>query len=102
MGKGAIVVSLRSKGLVSFNRGTLFDFKYHAVALATEVHGTLWLSWSAEDGLSCNIGSHGILHYCTQAVDIIISFILTFFHLSWGSLLSLIITIVIVSVDLSR
>ena len=49
MGKGAIVVSLRSKGLGSLNRVTLFDFKFHAVAIVTEVHAwylQTWLSWS--------------------------------------------------------
>ena len=54
----------------------------------------------SEDDLSCALAHMGC--HTMQAVDLVISFILTFFHLSWASWLSLIITIVIVSVDLSR
>ncbi|EFJ40885.1 hypothetical protein VOLCADRAFT_99269 [Volvox carteri f. nagariensis] len=55
MAKGTIVVSLRSKGLPSFTRSIIFDFRYQAVQLATEfldlffafVVSIACLSWSA-------------------------------------------------------
>ncbi|GAX84418.1 hypothetical protein CEUSTIGMA_g11839.t1 [Chlamydomonas eustigma] len=68
MATKSIVVSLRSKGLASLNRAQLLDFKHHIVSFSTEV------------------------------LDVIVSFILTFFHLSWSSWLSLIETIIITGV----
>ncbi|GIL60121.1 hypothetical protein Vafri_14769 [Volvox africanus] len=55
MAKGTIVVSLRSKGLPSFTRSIVFDFRYQAVQFATEfldlffafIVSVACLSWSA-------------------------------------------------------
>ncbi|GLC51753.1 hypothetical protein PLESTB_000544200 [Pleodorina starrii] len=55
MAKGTIVVSLRSKGLPSFTRSTIFDFRHQLVQFATEfldlffafVVSIACLSWSA-------------------------------------------------------
>ncbi|GLI70741.1 hypothetical protein VaNZ11_015766 [Volvox africanus] len=55
MAKGTIVVSLRSKGLPSFTRSIIFDFRYQAVQFATEfldlffafIVSVACLSWSA-------------------------------------------------------
>ncbi|GIL82423.1 hypothetical protein Vretimale_11874 [Volvox reticuliferus] len=55
MAKGTIVVSLRSKGLPSFTRSVVFDFRYQAVQFATEfldvffafIVSVACLSWTA-------------------------------------------------------
>ena len=93
MGKGAIVVSLRSKGLGSLNRVTLFDFKFHAVAIVTEVHAwylQTWLSWSAVPIVHRRMrpGSHGMPHYagrrsCYKLHPYILPFVLGFLAFSY-------------------
>lgn len=63
MAKGTIVVSLRSKGLPSFNKSLVFDLRYQAVQFATELLDIFLacfvtfacLSWSAWISISVNV-----------------------------------------------
>ncbi|PNH08726.1 hypothetical protein TSOC_004710, partial [Tetrabaena socialis] len=65
MAKGSIVVSLRSKGLPSFNKALLFDIRYQAVQFATElldiflavVVTLACLSWSSWISITISIAS---------------------------------------------
>jgi hypothetical protein len=71
MGRGTLVVSLRARGLAAFNAPHYFDVRHHALAITTEV-------W-----------------------DLIISTVITGFHLSWSAWVSILITIVAVAVSVS-
>ncbi|KAG2447018.1 hypothetical protein HYH02_008171 [Chlamydomonas schloesseri] len=63
MAKGTIVVSLRSKGLPSFNKSLIFDVRYQAVQFATELLDVFLasfvsfacLSWTSWISVSVNI-----------------------------------------------
>ncbi len=65
MAKGSIVVSLRSKGLPSFNKAVFLDFRYQAVQFATEFLDIFFsvlvtfstLSWTAWIGVGVHIVS---------------------------------------------
>lgn len=65
MAKGSIVVSLRSKGLPSFNKAVFLDFRYQAVQFATEFLDIFFsvlvtfstLSWTAWIGVVVHIVS---------------------------------------------
>ena len=69
MAKGTLVVSLRSKGLASFNKQT-FDFRHQAI----------------------NFG--------IEAFDVVISYFLTLYHLSWSSWMSLIVCVLTISISM--
>ncbi len=71
MAKGTIVISLRSRGVASFTKGTAIDLRYQAIGIATEI------------------------------LDVICCIVLLFYHLTWTSWISLVTTAVITGVDVT-
>ena len=69
--RDTVVVSLRSKGLASFNRATCLDVRYHLAGLAA------------------------------ACVDVIVAAMVTLSSLSWSAWLSIIIMVIVVAVDIS-
>ncbi len=79
-----MVVSLRSKGLACVNKSHCLDLKLHVVALATEVG--VWSSNAMVEYLSDAL---------QKALDLVFSFLLSVFHLSWSSWLSILVVLVV-------
>ncbi|KXZ45408.1 hypothetical protein GPECTOR_55g314 [Gonium pectorale] len=89
MAKGAIVVSLRSKGLPSYSKSLLLDVRYHAVQLTTELLDIFLaalvslacLSWSSWIAIAIAIASiagmqgSSSLNGASRSLDVFIVFV---------------------------